>query len=523
MMMTDTEIAAEVRSLMDDVGDAATAAAGGMALTSTAPRARRRPVSLVGLSVAAAGLLAIGGAVVLRDGRPDDRASLNVESTTSLSSNRVAPEVWPTAFRDLFAAALPDGFVALLADRNPLQAVAYNERGIRLSVIVDLGNSEGAAKGVPLDEYSALTPEGDRVMGNVMYNYDERGSTANDIADVAAARSVLPDLVAQVAAGLTGPTRSEVLDAAYPHIDSAQLRSDISAALAPTLGAEYGNQILSGANFSLMYGDDDALYLVTGVRSSQSLPDGITNPSATTTTGMRSVNGWQIVVASSARAAGQPPVGSEKIQQILATIEPMFSAWRAGATPEVGCATRVVQIGDSAENVAERFGVTIDDLERANPDLEANFQGGAMVVIPCTSTAPIPSTAAPVDTLLATGVSQSEWSFEATNGVVRSSALLTYTVSAGFNTEADGGTIRITASTFDGTFVRDALILLQQCNEPTQLIDDLSAPIEAVPFRCGSTGDVVTIDLYSGQSALTIGMSGVGPTIVTATTTTAQT
>ena len=515
MTMTDDEIAAELRSLLEDLGDAATVAATDTKVTLTgASRSRtRRPISLVALGVAAAGLVAIAGAVVVRDGQPDAQGSPPSETTPPTSAGvGTAMEQWPVTFRDLLDEALPDGFTAMLGARSPLEAVAYNDQGIRLSVVVDLGNSEGAAKGISSDENSAFTPEGDRVMGEVVYNYnDVMVPGADQIAAVEDARNLLPGVIAKVAAGFTADTRAAILDAAYPDVDSAALRDGIDAALAPMLGTVAGNRILGGADFALMYINDATFVTVSAVRSARSLPDGITNPGATATTGLRWVNGWQVIVASTPVADVQAPLDANSMLQILATIEPLFAAWQPAPTPEPGCATRIVQIGDSESNVAERYGVTLDDLERANPDLHANFLGGATVVIPCASTVTTPGTTPLPDVMLATGVSKAAWSFEATNGIVRSSATLTYTVSGGFNTETNDGTILITVTTFDGQPVREDLIQLSPCTEPTELVDDLGAPLEQVPFTCGPTGDIMTIDLYSGQSSLTVGMTGFSP------------
>ena len=515
MTMTDDEIAAELRSLLEDLGDAATVAATDtrMKLTGGSRSRTRRPISLVALGVAAAGLVAIASAVVVRDGRPDAQGSRATDTTPTTSAGvNAAMEQWPVRFRDLLDQALPDGFTALLGNRSPLEAVAYNDQGIRLSVVVDLGNSEGAGKGIPLDQNSALSPEGDRVTGEVVYSYnDEMVPGADRIAAVEDARSLLPGVIAQVAAGFTADTRTAILDAAYPDIDSAELRDSINAAIAATLGAEAGNRILGGADFALMYSNDATFVTVNAIRSERRLPDGLTNPAATATTGLRWVNGWQIIVASTPVADGQALLDATSMQQILDTIDPLFAAWEPAPTPEPGCATHIVQIGDSETNVAERYGVTLNDLKRANPDIHANFLGGATVVIPCTSTVTIPATTPPPDSLLATGLSKAAWSFEATNGIVRSSATLTYTVSGGFNTETNEGAILITATTFDGEPVREDLILLSPCTESTELVDNLGAPLEQIPFTCGPTGDVVTIDLYSGQSPLTVGMTGYSP------------
>ncbi len=512
MTMTDDKIATELRALFEDLGDAATvgASATNMRVAHDPEPAGRRPISLIALGVAAAGLLAVAGAVVVRDGRPDAQGSppQNTSPTTSPAAN--APmEQWPVTFRDLFDAALPDGFTALLANGSPLEAVAYNDQGVRMSVVVDLGNSEAVAKGIAPDQNSARTPEGDGVFGEVMYNFNDAMVPGGDQADaVQAARSLLPSVIAQVAANFTGDTRAAILGAAYPVIDSAELRDGISAALSPAWGVEIGNRIFGGADFALMYSNDASFITVTAIRSARSLTDGVTNPATTATTGLRWVNGWQIVVVSTPAASGQTPLDATLMGQILTTIEPLFASWQPGLTPEPGCATRSVQMGDSAGNVAERYAVTLGDLERANPDLYANFLGGATVIIPCTRTVTIPAGSPPPDAFLAVGASRAAWSFEATNGIIRSSALLTYTVSGGLNTETNEGNIRIVVTTFDGQPVREDLIILTRCPQPTELVNDLTAPLERIPFRCGPAGEIFTIDLYSGQSALTVGMTG---------------
>ena len=97
MTMTDDEIAAELRSLLEDLGDAATIAAGATHLTSTPhPRSSgRRPVSLIAVGVAAAGLLAVVAAVVVRDGRPDAQGSPAPDTTpTSSTGANTAMEEW---------------------------------------------------------------------------------------------------------------------------------------------------------------------------------------------------------------------------------------------------------------------------------------------------------------------------------------------------------------------------------------------------------------------------------------------
>ena len=56
-----------------------------------------------------------------------------------------------------------------------------------------------------------------------------------------------------------------------------------------------------------------------------------------------------------------------------------------------------------------------------------------------------------------------------------------------------------------GTFVRDTVIDLSPCDGPTLMVDDLTAPLERVPFTCANDARVFTLDLYSGQSELTTG------------------
>lgn len=524
MNLTDDDMIFELRSLFEDLGDAALGGAddGTQALRSIDDR-RRRPITVIALAVAAAGVIAIAGAVVVRQAdAPEAATSVPQTAPAAQSTNPV--EQAPIAFRDLVATVLPAGFVAMYNQRDALEVVAYNTDGVRLSVYVDVGDVEGAAKGIPLDEGSALSPDGDRIMAEVLYNYSDLSSPdPASLESVLSGRAAIPAIVAAVAEKFTGAVRTTILDSAYPRIDSEQLRAAIDAALPSIVGPNVGERVRGAGDFALMYSNDATYVTINAVRTDRSLPDGISSPGSGALTGLRWVNGWQIIVVSNPMN-GHDALDEAVMQQILTTIEPSFTAWQPVVTAEAGCTTHTVEVGDSSPNVAERYGVTLDQLKQLNPDLEASFNLGAVIQIPCKSVADQPTSSRPDDLYRPDGDSKPDWSFDASNGIVRSSQRLTYTVSGGTNDEQSEGAIRIAVSTFDRTFVRDTVIDLSPCDGPTLMVDDLTAPLDRVPFTCANDARVFTIDLYSGQSELTTGSTSFdGATAGTTSTTTTTT
>ena len=210
--MTTTDLDDEIRSLLEDIGDAAGLPSDidGIVRSNRHVRRPGRPVTLVAGAFAAAGVLGVAGAVVFREVDPaasdpvcaPNHGRVAADAPDAVDDGAMAERV-PRALRE----TLPPGFVALLGSRNPLEAVAYNAQGVRMAVSIDLNNSEGAATGIPQDDNYLLTADGDGVVGEVSYGTDFRpGARPAVVAELA--RDELPAVVAAVAAAFTGETRT---------------------------------------------------------------------------------------------------------------------------------------------------------------------------------------------------------------------------------------------------------------------------------------------------------------------------
>lgn len=340
---------------------------------------RRRAVPWA-VAAAAAGVVAIAVAVGVRTGTGGDEPIDPVASPPTTASPQTAIEPWPDDFANLVDPLLPDGFRILHTGRWPLMAVAYDDDGVRLEVLVDVGGAGQPPEGRSPE--LVTSPDGDIVNGSVLYGLDvDRQAGDPAPASMAAAEAALPEVLGGVAEAFTGALRADILGATYPVIDSAALRSLVDATASERLGGHVANRQFA-ADFTFEYFDDDVRYSVTVIRADDPLPDGVVEPAPGTVTGRAWANNWQLVVA--ATADDEQPVDPGVIADLVASIEPLLDAWRAPAPAEVPiCDTHALEFGESLVAIADRYGVDEAALRAANPDADVNLWLGATVKIPC--------------------------------------------------------------------------------------------------------------------------------------------
>src|SRR5690606_30583204 len=130
----------------------------------------RRRATPWAVAAAAAGVVAIAAAVGVRGGTSSNQPIDPVTSPPTTASPHTELEPWPDDFANLVGLFLPDGFRILHAGRWPLMAVAYDDEGVRLEVLVDVGGV-----GQPVEGRSpelVASPDGDIVGGSVMHGLD---------------------------------------------------------------------------------------------------------------------------------------------------------------------------------------------------------------------------------------------------------------------------------------------------------------------------------------------------------------
>lgn len=332
------------------------------------------------IAAAAAGVVAIAAAIGVRGGTSSDQPIDPVTSPPTTASPQTEIEPWPDDFANLVDSLLPQGFRVLHTGRWPLMAVAYDDDGVRLEVLVDVGGAGLPAEGRSPD--LVVSPDDDIVNGSVLYGLDvDRQAGDPAPASMAEAEAVLFDVLGGVAEAFTGELRADILGATYPMVDSAALRSLVDAAASERLGAHVANRQFA-ADFTFEYFDDDVRYSVTVIRSDDPLPDGVVEPAPGTVTGRAWANNWQLIVAVT--ADDEQPVDPGVIADLVASIEPLLDAWRPPAPAEVPiCDTHVLEFGESLVAIADRYGVDEAALRAANPDADVNLWLGAPVQIPC--------------------------------------------------------------------------------------------------------------------------------------------
>ena len=254
--------------------------------------------------VAAAGVVALGGVIVTRDpgSRTDDEVPAVNDSPAAIDGEM---EEWPDEFDSLLASALPDGFSPIHSLGAPLSVVAYNDDGVRLEVLIEIDAATDRTTDTTAEV--AESPDGDRVTGSVISDYDVLSLNSASAASVSDppqsfvdARAVLPNVLNDVARQFTGEIRSDILTATYPVIDSAELRAAVDSIGVERFGSQLSNRALGAADFAFTYRHDDVAYTFAVIRTPTGLPDGVTQPSVSTTTGRTWTNGWQVVITLTA-------------------------------------------------------------------------------------------------------------------------------------------------------------------------------------------------------------------------------
>jgi hypothetical protein len=484
------------------------------------PPSRRWPVRI---AAAAAVVAAIVGGVVLQTSRQDPKRSKGPDSaaaTPPASASQIDPPLGasavelpttaPSVLGAVAAPFVPSGFTVVNAVSD--YVVAYDTDGVRLEVRVGLDQAEsvlhesdGQWHAVPQGQASPdgsmiVTATGDYVSATFFYGGDNE-----DLGFVQVRQQSAASIAAGVADALSPALRRQIIDDPPALIDSADLRASLRAALQENIprGSGYGERLVAGGDFAVQFDwgnpdDPDVLALEAVHSVGARLPDGLVYPDAQTVTATRWINQWQLILTARA-PAGAPSFSDADMERVVTDLAELFADWSPSPTPELSaCDTRVVQKGDSPENIAERFGLDLSALETVNSDLEANFHAGARVNIPCGARPALVS----ADT---SGLDQitsqpSRIGFVATTSLITATDRWAYIVSAG----GTGNTGQIRVERFDrrtGAALGETVADIPDCHGPAELDTTTITDLEAVPFRCTAPSRASTIDIFSLQTA----------------------
>lgn len=371
------EAEAEQLARMSDVADGAEHVRV-VGIVRGGPAAARRRSTPWAVAAAAAGFVAIAAAIGVRGGASDNEPIDPVTSPPTTASPQTEIEPWPDDFAGLVDPLLPEGFRILHAGRWPLMAVAYDDEGVRLEVLVDVGGVGQPVEGRSTD--LVTSPDGDIVSGSVMYGLD-LVETIPGPPVTAGRAALLSGVLGGVAEAFTGDVRAHILDATYPVMDAAALRSLVDATASDRLGDHVANRQFA-ADFTFEYIDAGVRYAVTVIRSDDPLPEGMVEVPSGVVTGRAWVNNWQLIVAAAATA--NESIDRDVVAELITSIEPVLDAWRPPARADVPiCDIHELATGESFVAIADRYGVDEADLRAANPDADVNLWLGAPVQIPC--------------------------------------------------------------------------------------------------------------------------------------------
>lgn len=165
--------------------------------------------------------------------------------------------------------------------------------------------------------------------------------------------------------------------------------------------------------------------------------------------------------------------------------------------------TYTIQPGDSGAGIAQRYGVTYADLLAADPTVQV-LDVGAVITMPCgVHTTGQSTDRSGLDAfvqLAATDTSVAQSDVTVTNTIVAASDTEVWVITGGATSTSEGG-FRI------HTYDRSTLALISagegsvtSCVGPIEMIDDPSAPIEALPFVCSADGVRHTFDAFNSHA-----------------------
>ena len=475
----------------------------------------RRRVVLVAVAAAVVAAVGVGGLLMVADRDPGPQP----DSATSQSASPIPAAPAPPTSPALMAISplaglvepfVPEGFTVLYASGPPSTAVAYNRQGVRLEVTVDFDQAETVrdqigdelvetAEGqITSDGTMLLSTDGDLVQAKFSFAGCQcELDILNELQRLAA------PIVTGIAGALNEKERVALRDFRPPPMGTSELRAAVAALLDTRTDLDTtGGRVVGPWDFNTTIGDtaaepDSASTLaVEAIRAEGArLDDGALQTSERTAVATLWINGWQLV-AGSITPDLEPAVSTSQLEALLADLAPLFADWTNSTPTDSGCATHQVAMGDSIASIAERYGTTIEAIATVNADLDAAWNLGNQIEIPCPATPAMPSNDQ-------SGLESFQHSvippdFEPFNTIRFATDGFVYVVSGG--SETQGGSVLIERFSRDkGTSTRSAQSPVPDCTDAVEVVGPVVDP-SAIEIRCTSDGRYSTLDVFTSQT-----------------------
>lgn len=392
---------------------------------------RRRMVAVAAASLVVAGAAGFWVAGERRDPQSAAPSAPVVSNSSPSSPAATAPSVTTAGgaarsgpLDELLAESYPDGFVAVYERSNDDSAWLQLLRpdGVVLTVTLDLGGSDEDWDESDLADAELV--DGGRLLqweqgviveteaGDLIRLEANVGSIGHSDADPVAwlytglapeLRALALDLVGQ----LDGPLQDGLADHA-DHADdvdrvegggvtgSSALRTEVEQVLVGAGATVNGLGLGDPASFSFSAsppgasGVAEGELFVVAFYTAATVPSGtvVSAPAGSVPTvvaATTTIDGWVIQVVSRPGVDGGT-MDAVAVATLLDQVAAPFDGWVDETAAEVGCATVIVEQGDSLASIADSQGVTLAELRAVNADLDSGFLVGAEITIPCPKT-----------------------------------------------------------------------------------------------------------------------------------------
>ena len=477
-------------------------------------RGRRRGV-LVAVAAAVVAAVGVGGLLMVAGREPgpqldsaSPRPASPIPAASAPPASPALMEISPLA--GLVEPFVPEGFTVLYASGPPTTVVAYNEQGVRLEVTVDLDQAgtvrDQIGDGLVETAEGQMTKDGTMLLSTggdlIRATFSFAGCPCElDILD-----EFLP-LAAQIVTGIAGALdekeRVALRDFRPPLMGTSELRAAVAALLDTRSDMNFtGERVVGPWDFNVTVGDtaepDAASTLaVEAIRAEGArLDNGAVQTSERTAVATLWINGWQLVAGSITPGVEPAAVNTSQLEALLADVAALFADWTNSVPTDSGCATHQVVMGDSLDSIAERYGTTSEALATVNADVEAAWNLGNQIEIPCPATPAMPSNDQ-------TGLESFQHSvtppdFEPFNTIRFATNGFVYVVSGG--SYIQGGSVlteRFSRDTATSTRVEQAQI--PDCGGAIEVVGPVVDPT-AIEIRCTSDGQNSTLDVFTSQT-----------------------
>ena len=471
------------------------------------PQHRDRPNRVLLLACAAMLVATVGTVSIIRR---------DVVAPVTAPIKPAAPADAPNWYR-LIWPFLPDGFdfvAATVAD--PVQALFLSvnpDTGATLQIAYRNDPTRaGDLRLVPNDPqgrltespwgYTLQTPDGvDAIVecriGNIGSRFDDRtdycaqtGVTREQLRALTRAVAATFPLVEIVAAA---PTRGS-----GTNLD--KIRAVMQTNLPDQVWAEEGGGTGEGDIVAFGYPGLTTGGTTVTVLENVYPPNGPTGVGAIRDYG-KAAAGWSIKdgMAISVSAGGNQALDLARLQTLLAQVEQASRAPIVIPKPEPGCDTYTVHEGDYPAGVAQRYGVTPDDLLAVNPNISADWQVGAKIRIPCDPHPTARSSDSSGLDVFTLREHVQDPDFVVSNTLTVASDRYVWVVFGGATRDGLGAAAifqydRVTAADLTTGYSR-----IEVCAGPVEFIDDPAAALNAQPFRCVKDASLHLFDLFNGH------------------------